>query len=130
MGAGARRLIGGLTLACALGGATATTASAGPPPPVNVVPPVVTGVPLTGQQLRYSPGFWTMGGTPYVFTQVWLRCGLLGGNCASTGVTSATYTVVAADVGHTIRVSVTNTGDGGNGQSTTADSPPTAPVLH
>jgi hypothetical protein len=128
MRAGTRRLIGVIAIGFALG-ATAMPASAGPPAPRNVVPPVVLGVPATGQTLGYYQGFWTLGGTPYVFTQQWLRCDLLGGNCVGTGVTTPTYFVSSADVGHTIRVRVTNTGDNGGGQSTTADSPPTAPVV-
>jgi hypothetical protein len=128
MRTGARRTAGVIALAGALG-AVAATGAQGAPPPRNVVPPVIEGVPLTGQTLRYYQGVWTMGGTPYVFTQSWLRCNATGGACTSTGVTTSTYTVTAADVGHTIRVAVTNTGDGGNGWSTTATSPPTAPVL-
>ena len=112
--------------ALAAGGTTG--AQAGPPPAVNLVPPTVIGVPLTGQTLSYNQGLWTMGGTPYVFSQVWLRCDLTGANCTSTGVTTPTYTVRAADVNHTIRVRVTNTGDGGNGEPVTVDSAPTAPM--
>ena len=122
----------GLAFACAVacGVGAATTAEAGPPPPRNVVPPAITGVPLTGQTLTATNGVWTMGGTPYVFTYSWLRCDLTGGACASTGVTTQTYTVRAADVNHTIRVAVTNTGDNGNGSSVTSTSAPTAPVAH
>jgi hypothetical protein len=115
-------------IACALG-AGATTAEAGPPPPLNVVPPAVTGVPVVGQELGHFRGIWTMGGSPWVYTQVWLRCDNVGNNCVSTGVTTPQYVVRSADVGHTIRIAVTNTGDNGNGSSTTATSPPTAPVL-
>src|SRR2546423_13958796 len=99
MRARVRRLIGVVALVCALCAATGTVAQAGPPPPRNVVPPLVIGVPLTGQTLSKYNGIWTLGGTPYVFTQLWLRCGLTGGSCVSTGATTPTYVVSAADVG-------------------------------
>lgn len=126
----ARRVMGVMAIVVALAAGMATTAQAAPPPPLNVVPPTITGVPLTGQTLSYNPGFWTRGGSPYVYTQVWLRCDLTGANCVSTGVTTPTYTVTSADVNHTIRVAVSATGDGGNGHTTTVTSAPTAPVLN
>jgi hypothetical protein len=45
-------------------------------------------------------------------------------------VTSKTYLVSTADVGHTIRVAVTNRADGGNQEPVTLNSLPTAPVAH
>jgi hypothetical protein len=125
----ARRISAVLALAAVMVAAMATTAQAGPPPAINVVPPTISGVPLTGQTLTANNGFWTRGGSPYVYEYAWLRCDLQGNNCASTGVTSQTYLVTSADVGHTIRVRVTCTGDNGNGQPVDATSAPTAPVL-
>jgi hypothetical protein len=128
MRAGGKRTACVLALVGVLVTGMTATAQAGPPPALNVVPPVITGVPLTGQTLSYYQGFWTRGGTPYVFEQTWLRCDATGANCVSTGVTTKTYTVTAADVGHTIRVRVTCRGDNGNGVPVTVTSQPTAPV--
>jgi hypothetical protein len=118
-----------MAIAAVMVAAMATTAQAGPPPAINVVPPTISGVPLKGQTLTADPGFWTRGGSPYVYAYAWLRCDNLGNNCTGTGVTTQTYRVTAADVGHTIRVRVTCTGDNGNGQPVDATSAPTAPVL-
>lgn len=122
------RLFCAIAATCALAAGGATTAQAGPPPPINLVPPVVTGVAVTGETLGRTTGTWTMGGTPYIFTQEWLRCNNTGGACVSTGETAANYYVTGADVGHTIRVAVTNTADNGNNSPRTATSPPTTPV--
>ena len=104
---------------------TATSGGIGGPTgaPVNVVPPVVVGVPAVGQQpLQTTDGVWT--GSPW-FGYVWQRCDQLGANCVPTGGTSSTYTLTTDDVGHTIRSVVTaNNGIGSGSQP----SPPTAPV--
>jgi hypothetical protein len=113
---------------CALGAGGATAAHAGPPPPINLVPPTVTGKPLTGENLGRTTGVWTMGGTPYIFTQEWKRCDVQGNACVGTGVTTEQYYVTGADIGHTIRVAVTNTADNGNNSPRTATSPPTTPI--
>ena len=126
----ARRTIGVFAVAAALAMAAAVTAQAGPPPAINVVPPYITGVPLTGQTLTANPGTWTRGGGNYVYSYDWLRCDATGGACVSTGVTAKTYLVGSADVGHTIRVRVGALGDYGNAAVWSyATSAPTAPVL-
>jgi hypothetical protein len=122
-----RSLTGAVAMTCVLG-AAAGTAQAGPPPPLNVVPPAVIGLPAQGQTLSHFRGFWTMGGDK-VYSQEWVRCDALGGNCHSTGVYTATYRVGSADVGSTIRVRVTATSDNGWGVSRTATSPQTTPVV-
>jgi hypothetical protein len=124
-----RRTIGILATAATLAAGMATTAQAGPPPAINVVPPTITGVPLTGQTLTASNGFWTRGGGNYIYSYDWLRCDLTGANCVSTGGGAQTYVVQQADVGHTIRVRVGALGDNGNACCWSyATSAPTAPV--
>jgi hypothetical protein len=128
MRAGARRTVGVLAIAGALA-AGATTAQAGPPPAINVVPPAITGVPLTGQTLTAYNGFWTRGGGNYIYSYSWQRCDLTGANCVATGGTAQTYVVQSADVGHTLRVRVGALGDNGNASTWSyATSAPTAPV--
>ena len=94
-----------------------------------MVPPTISGVPLTGHTLTANPGTWTRGGGNYIYSYDWLRCDSLGGNCVSTGVTTKTYLVTGADRGHTIRVRVGALGDYGNACCWSyATSAPTAPV--
>jgi hypothetical protein len=123
-----KRLAGAVAATCVLGAGMGTAAQAGPPPARNVVPPAVTGAPVQGQTLGLFKGYWTLGGDN-VYSQEWLSCNATGGSCVSTGVTSATYLLGAADVGHAMRVIVTATTDSGWGVSTSATSPPTAPVV-
>lgn len=122
-----KRLAGAVAATCVLG-VGAGTAQAGPPPARNVVPPAITGAPVQGQSLSYFKGVWILGGDN-VYSQEWLRCNATGGACASTGVTTPTYLLGAADVGHAMRVIVTVTTDSGQGTSTSVTTQPSAPVL-
>jgi hypothetical protein len=94
-------------------------------PPVNTAAPSVSGTARDGQSLTSSPGSWS--GTPTVaFARQWRRCDSSGNGCADiAGATGASYTLVAADVGSTLRVSVTGSNAGG---SSPALSAPTAVV--
>jgi hypothetical protein len=93
--------------------------------PNNTAPPTITGTPAVGQTLTASSGTWA-GDQPIVFTYQWQRCNSAGANCvAIPNETGSTYTVVAADVGNTLRVAVTGTNASGSG---TAISQPTAVV--
>ena len=75
--------------------------------PVNSVPPTVTGTTTEGQALVATDGTWA-GAAPIAFTYVWTRCDATGGACtAIAGATSKTYTLVAADIDKTLRVTVT-----------------------
>jgi hypothetical protein len=92
--------------------------------PQNTAPPTISGTPQEGQTLTEAHGTWT--GSPTSYSYQWLRCDSSGANCtAITGATSQTYTLTAADVGHTIRVQETATNAAG---SASARSAPTAVV--
>jgi len=81
-------------------------ASASAAAPQNTAPPKITGTAREGQVLTASTGTWS--NSPTSFTYQWLRCASDGTGCgAITGATSSTYTLVAGDVGHTLRVAVT-----------------------
>jgi hypothetical protein len=103
----------------AVSGPTATVAAA---VPGSTIAPVVSGTPRRDALLTASTGAWTPAATSYAYQ--WQR------RTATTwadiaGATTSSYTLVAADVGATIRVAVTATnGDG----STVATSQPTALV--
>jgi hypothetical protein len=87
---------------------TATFAAASAAPS-NSTLPAISGQPKDGQPLFLSNGTWT-GATPMSFAYQWLRCSANGGSCAPiAGATSATYTLVGADIGARLRGRVTAT---------------------
>ena len=92
--------------------------------PSNTTTPAITGTPTVGQTLTGSDGTWT--NSPTSFAYQWLRCNGGGNSCVSVANgTQKTYTLVGADVGHTMRVRVTATNADG---SASAQSDQTAVV--
>jgi hypothetical protein len=88
--------------------------------PQNTSPPTITGTAKEGSTLTATQGTWS--NTPTSFTYQWQRCASDGTACGDiTGATKSTYTLVAGDVGHTVRVAVTGTNADGKA---TADSEP------
>lgn len=100
---------------------------------VDVVgPPVNTGLPVisdltslsasnvtTGDTLQASPGSWNGYPTNYAYTYQWQECDAGGGSCvAIAGATAATYTPVAAEAGHTLRVEVGASNEAGSARAT------------
>lgn len=103
---------------------SAPTAVVVPAPPANTAPPSISGRAVQGQTLTETHGAWT--GAPTAYAYQWEDCDGSGGACSAiAGATAQTYTLTAADVGHTIRVveSATNTGG-----TSAAPSAPTAVV--
>jgi hypothetical protein len=97
-----------------------TTAAQANYAPTNTAAPTISGTPTVGQTLTASPGTWTSDTTP-TFAYQWQRCDSAGNNCAAiTGATAQTYVVQSADVGKTIRVTVTATNSSGSTASTSA----------
>lgn len=94
-------------------------------PPVNTVPPTLSGPSVRGATLSGSPGAWKGYPLP-TFTDQWRRCDASGGACVDIGGASDnSYTLVAADAGHTIRFRVSGTNSLG---TAAADSTPTTLV--
>jgi hypothetical protein len=92
--------------------------------PVNVSPPSIAGEARAGAQLTASSGSWRNRPTGYAYR--WSRCDPSGVQCVTLpGPSLATYAVTAADVGTTLRVTVTARNGAGNVK---AVSPPTAVV--
>src|SRR4051812_16335448 len=86
-----------------------TTAAQANYAPTNTAAPTISGTPTVGQTLTASPGSWTSDTTP-TYAYQWQRCDSAGNNCAAvTGATAQTYVVQSADVGKTLRVTVTAT---------------------
>ena len=102
------------------------TAVVVPPVPVSSKVPTVTGTAQQGQTLTEHHGEWSNSPTGYVYQ--WLRCNASGSSCgAIAGATNATYSPVAEDVGHELRVTETAGNAGGSG--TAAESSATSVVL-
>ncbi len=97
-----------------------------PPPaaPTNTTLPTVSGTATEGEVLSATSGSWS--GNPTSYQYKWQDCDASGAGCAAiSGATSASYRLGSGDVGHTVRVSVTATNEGG---STAASSAATATV--
>ena len=70
-------------------------------------PPTISGTPQQGQTLSASTGSWS-GTTPMSYAYQWQRCDSAGASCAPVAAaTGANYVLASADVGSTLRVSVT-----------------------
>jgi uncharacterized delta-60 repeat protein len=96
-------------------------------PPVNGSPPTISGTTTQGQTLNATRGTWTGSSITLQYGYRWRRCDTAGANCRDiTGASGAAYVLVAADVGHTIRVRETATSD--DKYSSSADSAATGVV--
>jgi hypothetical protein len=85
-----------------------------PAAPGNATPPSVSGVAQQGRLLSATQGVWS--NTPTTVSEQWQDCDSAGNNCANiVGATGSSYTLAAADVGHTIRVAETAANAGGAG---------------
>jgi hypothetical protein len=94
-------------------------------PPANTSPPSVSGSAQAMQTLSASAGSWS-GTLPIGFAYQWRRCDSGGGSCADiNGASGQTYMLGSADVGSTIRVTVTGSNAAG---SSSASSAPTSVV--
>jgi hypothetical protein len=70
--------------------------------------PTLEGDPIVGTALELHPGTWTAT-PPAAATYAWLRCNANGRACATIGGrTTPSYTLTAADVGHTVIVAASD----------------------
>jgi hypothetical protein len=110
--------------------ATATIAPAPPPPPpapTNTSLPLISGTTTEGQTLTTTDGAWT--GGPTGFKYQWQDCSESGESCAPiSGATAKAHALAASDVGHTLRVIVTATNEGGSTPATSAATATIAPA--
>lgn len=90
--------------------------------PVNSSLPVITAIAQFGSLLGASTGSWS--GVPTNYTYQWFRCDSNGSNCVPiVGANSQTYVLLAdADVGATLRVTVTASNGSGSSSAQSAAS--------
>ena len=91
-------------------GSTVLSLSAGPtrprPGPLATSRPAIAGTFQQGLKLTASAGSWSGSGT-IAYTYQWYRCDAMGAHCSAIrGARRGTYTQVAADVGHTLGLTV------------------------
>jgi len=91
-------------------GSTVLSRSAGPtrakPGPLATALPAIAGTLQQGAKLTASAGSWSGSGT-ITYAYQWYRCDDVGAHCSAVrGATRGTYTQVAADVGHTLGLTV------------------------
>lgn len=97
--------------------------------PVKANPlPTITGTAAVGSTLVGTSGAWS-GSAPITYAYRWKRCDAAGGSCKSiNGATDPTYVVDLADVGFTIRLSVTASNPGGSAAAASGPTALIAPV--
>lgn len=114
----------GLLLGAVLGQPGSSRAAGSNARPSPKTPPAISGTAEVGITLVATHGTWK--NRPTTFRYQWLRCDTAGNACLGIpGATAKIYTVTYADIGHTIRVSVTARNGSG---STTASSAQTTIV--
>ncbi len=88
--------------------------------PQNTVLPSLSGVVVQGQSLAADPGSWSGSPAPS-FGYQWQRCDASGQGCADiASATNASYLLVGADVGGTVRVVVTGSNSAGQASAASA----------
>lgn len=91
--------------------------------PVNTALPTITGSAEVGMRVTATRGTWTQ--KPSSYNYGWNRCDPDGACAGIVGATAKSYVVTSADVGHTLRVTVTARNSAG---STAITSNPTGTI--
>jgi hypothetical protein len=92
--------------------------------PINSAPPTITGTARQTQTLTAADGTWT--NRPASYAVQWQRCDNTGANCVAIArAAGQSYVVAAADIGATLRVSVTASNALGTSQPATSSVTPT-----
>jgi polysaccharide biosynthesis protein PslG len=93
--------------------------------PVNLSAPAISGSPTVGASQTATAGGWKGGALTYSYR--WERCDAAGAACvAIPGGSSTSYTAATADVGSTLRISVTASNRNGSASASSAASGPIA----
>jgi hypothetical protein len=113
----------GVLLGAVFGQPGTGTAASTATKPVNKTPPTITGTAEVGLKVTTTRGTWS--NKPTSFHYAWSRCDADGACLTIAGASRKSYTVTAADIGHTLVSTVTARNAAG---STPATSAPTATV--
>ena len=90
-------------------------------PPENLLPPLITGLAITGQTVNATTGVWI--GTEPAYTYQWELCTAAGTSCGEIGgAEEASFTIPDGDAGHTLRVIVTAKNGAGTASATSEPS--------
>jgi hypothetical protein len=85
------------------------------PLPSATSAPAISGVAAVGKTLTTTAGTWN---APAALTYQWLRCDITGNGCTTiSGATATAYLGIAADAGHTLKVTVSATNIAGTTQA-------------
>ena len=88
-----------------------------PPTPANSAVPTISGTTTFGQTLTSTTGTWS--NTPSSYGYQWSRSATSGGSYTNiSGAINSTHTLVAADVGQYLKVTVTATNASGSATAT------------
>jgi hypothetical protein len=96
--------------------------------PANTTKPSLSGSATESSTLTVSNGTWSASPAITSYDYFWRRCDSSGGNCVDVaGVTTPTYRLLAADVGHTIVTVVQAKNADGSTNAASAPSPVVEP---
>ena len=86
---------------------------------MNKALPAITGTTIEGDTLTTTTGAWENAPTSYKYQ--WQDCNTKGESCTNvSGATAKTHKLTSSDVGHTLRMLVTATNEGGSTPATSA----------
>jgi hypothetical protein len=107
------------------GGVASVVAQPASGPPLNGSLPSLKGSPTDGKKLKATRGVWS-GAKPIAHSYEWQQCSAAGDECTTiASANAASYQLVSADVGHTLRALVTASNAQG---ASTATSPASSPI--
>lgn len=117
----------GRSLIAALALLLVVPALAAASPPTVVLGPSTWGTAVDGEPLGSWGGTWDEGGEATTYERQWLLCDAEGGSCeAIDGADGESYSVLASDIGSTLRLRVTATN--GSGSASAVSPWPIGPV--
>src|SRR5689334_3063299 len=96
-----------LVLSTNTSASSASSASApGQNAPISSTPPSISGNAVVGAMLAANPGAWN--GPSPTYSYQWARCGISGTLCSTlASAKGQSYSPTSADLGYTLRVTVT-----------------------
>ncbi len=110
----------GVVLGAVFGRPGAGVAASSATKPTNTTPPALSGTAQVGERLTTTKGTWAH--NPTSFHYAWSRCDTDGACLTIAGATGKSYLVKVADIGHTLRATVTAQNAAGATPATSAPS--------